>query len=370
MSANVPAPSAAPLRKGGADIELLVPAPAPAIESWAPALLDALSSCAGTPVSFLRGPELGAHADGPWAFHFELAGSGPRALPPAWSGPLSLRLGDGDAELRREEAALRFCRTGGLSVPEVLASLDLGASGNDSSDLRATHALVTRVPDSLPLPELVEDNLRRSDELINGFARHHAALHDFDPDGLESCVPVLSVADELQRVDEDRFGAHVDWLRAHTHPSARIALCHGTYQPFCISGPPSDQWDEVGGPGGGLTISNWCGAILAEREFDVGYTLVALWMLPSFAKTRPHRTAMKMIRNTISNRYRVEYSSVAPLDLERLRFWQAFHALLGMARLGGAYDDDGSPFAAPHRAPLAAAMGPELDRLLTMLRRV
>jgi hypothetical protein len=368
MTASVPAPSAAPRRRSGTDIELLVPAPAPTIESWTPALLDALTACAGVRVSFAREPELGTYSDGPWAFHCELT-TDRGDLPPAWSGRLTLRLGDGDAELRREEAALRVCRANGLGVPEVLACVELGATENDGTELRATYALVTRAPDLIPLPDLVADNLRHSDEVVNGFALHHAALHDFDAQGLERCVPVLSITDEIERIDERRFGAHLDWLRAHTPPSARRTLCHGTYQPFCVTGPPSHRWDEVGGPGADLVILNWCGATLAEREFDVGYTLVALWMLPSFAKTRHERTAMKMVRNTVSNRYRLEYSSVAPLDLDRLRFWQAFHALLGMARLADAYDDEGSSFAVPQRAPLPATMGPELDRLFKMLRR-
>jgi hypothetical protein len=368
MSTHVPTPSAASRPKRSGDIELLVPAPAPPVETWAPALLDALTACAGVRVSFSCGPELGAHADGPWAFHFELTAER-GALPPAWSGRLTVRLGDGDAELKREEAAVRLCRAHDLRVPEVLACVDLGARTDDGTDLRASHALVTRVPDLIALPELVEDNLRYSDELVDGFARHHAAFHDIDPQGLESCVPVLSIAEELERIDERRFGAHVDWLRTHARSSARRKLCHGAYQPFCVSGPPAERWDEIGGPGSNLTTSNWCGAILAEREFDVGYTLVSLWMLPSFAKSRHERTAMKMIRNTVSNRYRLEYSTVAPLDFERLRFWQAFHALLGVARLAGAYDDEGSPFAAPHRAPLPAAMRPELDRLFTMVSR-
>jgi hypothetical protein len=368
MTANVPAPSVAPRRKRGDDIELLVPAPAPASETWAPALLDVLTSRAGTRVSFVRGPETGAHTDGPWAFHCELAADR-GALPPAWCGRLTLRLGDGDSELRREEAALRFCSAHGLGVPEAIARVQLGPAEDDGTGLRATHALVVGVPDLVPLPELIRANLRYNNELITGCARAHAALHDLDSRELESSVPVLSIGDELERIDNRRFGARVDWLRANAPRPARRALCHGGYVPFCASGPASDAWEEVGGPGGGLVISNWCGAILAERECDVGHTLVALWMLPSFAKTRADRTMMKMVRNVVTNGYRVGYSEAAPLDLDRLRFWQAFHALHALARLEGAYDASGSPFAAPERAPLPASMAPELDRMFTMQRR-
>jgi hypothetical protein len=280
-----------------------------------------------------------------------------------------VRLADRDAEARREDMALRFCEAHDLGAPRVLARVGLDGPPPVDTELRATHALVTRVPDLVPLPELIGYNLRYSDELLGGFARAHAALHACDPGGLEEFVPTLSVADELERIDGRRFAKELDWLRANAPAPTRRVLCHGGYQPLCASGPAPDRWEELGGPGCGLVAANWCGAVLAEREFDVGFTLACFWMAPYFAPDRSERTALKLIRNTLSNRYRLEYTAVAPLDPDALRFWLGFHAVRGMARLAGAYDYTGSLFAAPERGILPSVIAPELGRLFKMQRR-
>jgi len=366
--ADVRAWSAVPRRKGGPDVEHVYPAPAPAIDTWAPALLDALEVCVGSSVSFASGPEAEPHVQGPWAFRFELA-SERGSLPPEWDGELTLRLGDGDAQLRREASAMRFCAAHDIGVPTVLALVDLGDRERAEPDLRATRALVTRVPDLVSLAEQIGWNPRHGEALLGGFARVHAALHDCDPSGLDSSVPVMSLHDELARIDQRRFASELAWLRDNAPPPAPNVLCHGNYQPFCLVGPGPARWDQFGGPGRGLITSNWCGALLAEREFDVSFTLVAFWIAPFFAPNRSERTATKLIRNTLSNRYRLSYAEAAHMDRGRVRFWQAFHALRGMARLADAYDYEGSPFAAPERGPLPDLIAPQLERLFKMQHR-
>ena len=356
-------------RRGGADIEQVPPPPAPPLDTWAPALLDSVAAHLGQSVRYASGPEPSEdRSQGPWAYPFELATS-EGELPSEWQGRLMVRLADSDTEVRREETALEFCAAHDLGAPAVLTGLDLGDVPQLDDEPRATHALVTSMPDLVPLPELIGFNLRYSDELLGGFARAHAALHDCDPSGLEASIPILSIADELDRIDEAPFTKELAWLREHTPPTARPVLCHGGYQPMCASGPPPDRWKELGGPGSGLVAGNWTGAVLAEREFDVGFTLACFWMAPYFAPDRSERTALKLIRNTLSNRYRLEYTAVAPLDLDALRFWLAFHAVRGMARLADAYDYTGSLFAAPERGNLPSVIGPELGRLFKMQRR-
>ena len=71
---------------------------------------------------------------------------------------------------------------------------------------------------------------------------------------------------------------------------------------------------------------------------------------------------MKMIRTSLSNSYRRAYLERCPLDLDRLRFWQALHALRGVARLQGAYRYPGSPFEVAERGELPAELGPQLGR--------
>jgi hypothetical protein len=137
-----------------------------------------------------------------------------------------------------------------------------------------------------------------------------------------------------------------------------------------VFGPPPEEWEAHGGPGKGLVAINWCGAVLAEPEFDVAYTLVALWSAPYFAKNRAERTAIKMIRNTLVNTYKLGYGDERELDWDRVRFWETFHVLRGMARFEGAYDAEGSPFVTGDRGRLPDELAGELPRRFKQLSRV
>ena len=54
----------------------------------------------------------------------------------------------------------------------------------------------------------------------------------------------------------------------------------------------------------------------------------------------------------------------------RVRFWEAFHVLRGIARLEGAYDGTRSPFAPPDRGVLPTELARELPRRYQQLTRV
>lgn len=361
-------------RRGGSDLEELVPAPAPDPSVWGVALLDALAPVAGTELAFLTSPEPLPHHEGPWAFACELSALGGGSLPPEWRGTLVVRVADAPQESAREVAAIEANHAGGLGGPTLLATVLLDAPSTPSGPV-ARSALVTAPPAGTPLPELIGYNLHQSGELLTGFARHHAAIGDLVIQGVsggdpgDSPIPVVDVAAELARIDRGRFGDQLAWLEARVPEPGPLVLCHGGYQPLCVSGPGPEGWDAVGGPGHGLAATNWGGAVLGERELDVAFTLVAFWFAPHFAPNRSERTAIKMIRNTLSNSYKLAYEEAALLDGDRLRFWQAFHAVRGMARVAGAYDTAGSPFATGDRGPLPAVLGPELDRYFRMQHR-
>jgi hypothetical protein len=354
-------------RRGGSDLEELVPAPAPDAEVWGVALLDALAAVVGTELAFATSPVPLPHHEGPWAFGCELAPLGGGSVPPGWTGPLVVRVADAPQETARELAAIEANGAGGLGAPRVLASVLLDNSGAGAGPV-ARSALVTAPPPGTPLPELIGYNLHQSGELLDGFAHHHAAIGSLPVRDLEG-VPTIAVADELARIDRAQFGEQLDWLEARIPGPGPLVLCHGGYQPLCVSGPGPEGWDAVGGPGHGLSATNWGGAVLAEREFDVAFTLVAFWFAPHFAPNRSERTAIKMIRNTLSNTYKLAYEEAVPLDGDRLRFWQAFHAVRGMARVAAAYDTEGSPFATGDRGPLPGVLGPELGRYFRMQHR-
>lgn len=324
---------------------MVAPGPDPA--AWGPVLAEALGLTAETPVEAL------AHHAGPGAHRMDTP-----------EGPLVVRVARERSQLERESAAIAAVTAEGLGAPEVVALVDLPGSPGG-----AAGALVTSPLPGMAFPDLMGFNLTVSDVLMTGFTRHHAAIHDVPTDGLDASVPTLSLDDELARIDAGRFGEHLGWLHDNRPDPGPPALCHGGYQPLCVAGPGKDDWDAHGGPGTGLAVGNWCGAFLAEREADVAFTLVAFWVAPHFAASRSERTAVKMIRPALANGYRKDYAAAAGLDQERLRYWQAFHAVRGMARLAGAYAGEGSPFEFTDRGPLPSVVAAELERFYRMQQR-
>jgi len=345
----------------GTAAEIVVPPPP--TERWAPALLAAAAELTGSEPTFAEDPAALPHGFGPWAFGLRL-GDDPIGL--------TVRLATDRAELEREVAAMERSRAHGCAAPTVrgIVALDPEQGAADGSSV--SWALLTDVVDAVGLPELIGFNLHHSTELLDGFAAHHDAIHRLPIDDLldHSAIPVIDAPTEVARIDADRYPAERAWLDEHVAPSGTPVLCHGGYQPLAVFGPPAEAWPDHGGPGHGLTVVNWAGAVLAEPELDMAFTLVAFWSAPFFAPNRSERTAIKMIRNTLLSTYKQGYTARRQIDPDRLRFWQAFHALRGMARIDGAYDADGSPFAAADRGAVPTDLGPELHRHFRQLTRV
>jgi hypothetical protein len=346
--------------------------PSPPVEAWSRPLLDSCTAAIGSEVEFADGPDELEPAQGAWAFGGRLRiaerPSASEAEPGRgrWEGSLVLRLATDRSELEREAAAMQVSRSGGCGAPEVLDIVEVSAG--DPAGPR--WALVSRAVTGVALPDLIGFNLHQADDLLRGFAAHHDAIHRLPVDDLGDVVPVLVAADEVARIDSIEFPAERAWLLEHLPIDGARVLCHGGYQPLCVFGPPADEWEQHGGPGRGLSATNWCGAVQSQPEFDVAFTLVALWSAPCFAKNRSERAAIKMIRNTLVNTYKLGYTAHRDVDPDRLRFWQAFHSLRGLARLAGAYDAAASPFVAQDRGPLPADLATELRRHFRQLTGV
>jgi aminoglycoside phosphotransferase (APT) family kinase protein len=366
-------PSSTPLRQGippadgrGPELASRPHGGAPAVEQWSGALLGALAATTGAPVAFAEEPTALDHAEGPWAYRCRLAQ--PVDWPGADPGPaeLALRLAPDRADVEREAAVLRVVRRHLGGVARVRAVVEMP----DGPD--ALCALVRDEVTGVALPELIGFNLHHSDALLHGFAAHQADIHRVPlPDLVgEVALAVVDAEEEVARIPAAAFPKERPWLDEHLPAPAPPVLCHGGYQPMSVFGPPPAEWEAHGGPGRGLVTTNWGAAVLAEPEFDVAYTLVALWSAPFFAKNRAERTAIKMIRNTLINTYKLGYELAHPLDPDRLRFWEAFHVLRGIARLRGDYESEGSPFAPPDRGTLPVELAGELPRRYQQLTRV
>ena len=357
--------------------EVYPPAPstAPPVDEWSAALLRAIEAETGTSVTFAEEPVALGHSEGPWAYRCRLAQAAmwrraPDAAPDAEtgsgaSGGLDIRLAPDRASIEREAAVMRVARRElkGAAAVRAVVRLDAGPE--------PMWALLRDEVGGVGLPELIGFNLHHSDTLLRGFATHQADIHRMPVAELrDHGVPVIDAEEEVARIDATRLPKQRRWLDEHLPARAEAVLCHGGYQPMSVFGPPPAEWDAHGGPGRGLVTTNWCAAVLAEREFDVAYTLVALWSAPFFAKNRPERTAIKMIRNTLINTYKLGYEDAHPFDPDRVRFWEAFHVLRGIARLQGVYDSTGSPFAPPDRGMLPTELAGELPRRYQQLTRV
>ena len=354
-------------RRDGAGDAPEVAEPPPPVEAWSDALHRAIGSIASDAEVALDPtavPEALPHGYGPWAFRI----GGTEASGASATGGLVVRLATDRPDLEREVAAMACNSAHGCGVPSVRGIVELEL--DDPAGPR--FALVTDPVTDVALPELIGFNLHHSNELLDGFAAHHDAIHRLPVDDLLAggAVPSIDARTEVERIDADRYPAERAWLDDHVPAPVPLVLAHGGYQPLAVFGPPPDAWAEHGGPGLGLTVVNWCAAALAEPEYDMAFTLVAFWSAPFFAPNRSERTAIKMIRNTLLNTYKQGITARREVDADRLRFWQAFHALRGMARLDGAYDADGSPFAAADRGAVPLDLGPELHRHFRQLTRV
>jgi hypothetical protein len=221
-------------------------------------------------------------------------------------------------------------------------------------------ALVTDRAEGQRLLELIGRDFGRFDELLAGFAAHHAALHTRTLGAtLDGLIPL--VADpraELARIDASRYGRQVAWLEANVQASGPLVLCHGGFEPMCVWGT---------GEGRDLTVANWRNAVLAERELDMGLTLLTFWVAPMFVPHRAIRAQFKMIRNKLAGRYLRSYADHGEFDKQKVAWWQAFHAVRSLAQLDGAYAGAGSAFREPDHRDLPKGLEKELDRLFRIV---
>lgn len=330
--------------------------------AWSGALLTALAPVVGVPAGYTAPPRELTPEPLPVTYGFQLGTTGNAALPPEWEGRKLVRLAPDERGLAREAAALAVSHAGGLSAP-ARALVALPGTGRAEA-----FGLVTDRPAGLPMLELIGRHLNYFDSVLAGFAQHHATLHNRTA-GIVApeAVPTVDVLDVLGRIDADRYAAQVAWLRSQLSDPGQPVLCHGGYEPRCVSGPGPDTWDTHGGPGQGLTVVNWRHAAVAEREYDVGLTLMAFWVAPMFVDHRALRAQFKMIRNKLASRYLRSYADHGTLDGRKVAFWQAFHAQRVVAQLNGAYAGEGSPFLPPADGDVPKGLEKELARLFRIV---
>lgn len=298
----------------------------------AEALASGIAAQLGHQVSFVDAPTLCDSSFGPGSVGFSLDSTG---LPTEWMGRLvAFPLGAESAVL--EAAPLLPCHVAALVTGALVVSADLGGVW-----------AVAEVPGGRDFVEAIGTEPETATPRLREMAALHAKVHQVNPAKVVG-VPALDFHEVLGSLPTD-MATERSWLSAnHPGPGAQ-ALCHGGLSPLVvrISSASSDP----------LTFRNWSAAVVAEPEYDLAWTLQSFWLAPLFAATRSERRGMLMIRDGLANLYRTAYKSVAPVNADRLKYWQAYHAAIGFA------EDRANP------GHLPAEVGPSLRKRFAKLAK-
>jgi hypothetical protein len=312
-------------------------------EAAATAVLSAARTALGHEVELAGRPEVSVR-DGPGAYTCELAGGAGDAAgaagPGGWDGPLVVRVPPeretGGAAIAREVAWHALGAGNGLRVPDVLSHAD----GNDGD---VGPALVTARGPERSLLECMGYDREQVPRFVALMGELHARLHELPvgsapaPEGA-GAGPLDDLAGLLAAsgIAGGHFAAELETLRPYERGGGPPVVCHCGFQLTAIRLDPDDVASAL--------VANWSAARLGEREYDVAQTLLTFWSLPYLAAGRARRQALRTVRDALVEGYRSAYERHAPLDHDRLRYWEAFHALSWSARMAAA---DGTPASDP-----------------------
>ncbi|MBW2313509.1 MAG: phosphotransferase [Deltaproteobacteria bacterium] len=266
---------------------------------------------------------------------------------PRWNAPLVLRrlMAQKDpVQLRWEAAVHEALGELGYPVPRVLHV------ETDPKPLGAPFLVAERVPGEVMLqavtrptelarkphrfPSLIFDALFRVPKLL---AESQARLHGLDPTPLREGLTDAGLSPRevrfdtwLARIGQNLRNADLDglveghvWLERHRPSQSREVIGHGdfVFTNLCVEG------GRVSG------VFDWSTVGLAEREWDVAATLARLRSnvpgMPPWVDAITRRVQAGMVR-----RYLAAYEACAPLDPERLRYYDAYWLLYELTRSG------------------------------------
>ncbi len=297
----------------------------------APALLGCLRAALHAPsLTFTDPPAAISGGYDTRIFAFRLGGA-----PPAWSGPLILRLLNpayDPVRALKERATQNALAALGYPVPRVLtASADRGPLGG-------AFLVMERAP-GRPLLDAQRVGMSRV------LAQAQTRLHALDADAL------LRALDEEGRAAGGGFDRHaityegylaaldrrirqgpldglspgMGWLFEHRPLSgASRAICHGDFHPQNL----------LVADGRVSAVLDWPNVVVAEPEFDVASTrailaLVPIELWPVPAALRP---LAALVRLVLVARYLSAYRRSRPLDPARLRYYETASCMRGLVR--------------------------------------
>jgi aminoglycoside phosphotransferase (APT) family kinase protein len=202
-------------------------------------------------------------------------------------------------------------------------SIQLDGSGSPRVNLAAVvHdgiAMLTKIPDTLADVDLRIHSLDVT-KLVETLERAGVSSHRMT---LDARLEQLSA-----RVEQFALTGLVEgvaWLRGRLpacEPEERV-VCHGDMQPLNLL----VQDGEVSG------VVDWSNALLAPAECEIGWTRGTFLTLP-IPLPGPLRFGARRFGRFIADRYTKAYRRERALDLDAVRYYEAFHSLLVLSHIG------------------------------------
>lgn len=252
-------------------------------------------------------------------YAFGVAGEQPGNGERAWSKPLILRLIASDqpaSAVEHETAVYRFLHDLAYPVPEVLADDPSGAV------LGQPFAIMERAP-GRAIQRMAPRNPLAAFRLATAFADAHVALHRLPVDGFPGRRDGSSVERQIESYrtwlgEPEENRETFAWLDARKNAvlPEEPAVTHNNYIP--VNAMVDDQ--------GGLQIIDWAGADVGDRHGDVADALVSMRTAPLREPNLLRSLARRIGRSVFVRRYFRRYTEQYPLDLQRLRYWEALRA--------------------------------------------
>jgi aminoglycoside phosphotransferase (APT) family kinase protein len=290
-----------------------------------------------------------ALAGGHWAaiYGFCVAGA-----PPGFAGELVLRLMPDDERGRRESVLQQAVAALGFPAPRIRLA------GGPEAGLGARFAIMDRAPggsiaDGLSTGERARA-VRRMPRLLG---ETMATLHALDP------APVLAaleqagwsrvaqgvgglmqeIGEAIERLALARYDRVLAWLHARRVEPEWLVICHGDLHGFNVI----LNEGELSG------VVDWTNARVAEPAFDVAYTATLLEQMP-IAVPPLLRPLLGLVGRRASRQFLESYRLRGSFNADRLRWYEALHALRLLVRVAEARRSE-TPLPPSHPWELAVA---------------
>jgi aminoglycoside phosphotransferase (APT) family kinase protein len=275
-----------------------------------------------------------------------------RPAPPAWAGPLVLRLlrpHHDPAMVLREQATQNTVADLGYPAPRVrLASVD-------PVPLGAPFLIMERMP-GRPLTA-------RPLGMAGAVCHAQLWLHGLDPAPLGRALGATATFDGYLATLERRIAQAslaglselMAWLREQRPPSMPPVICHGDLHPQNIL---TDGRALSG-------VLDWPNVLVAEPAFDVAATYLILRFIPVELAAVQGGLAwlMRVGQPIMAARYLAAYRRRRPIDRRRLAYYEGAASMRALVRAGARRAVSDPEPSALDRSPFAARLLAHANRI-------